>query len=450
MAEFKELYRKYDIPAPRYTSYPTVPFWNETPGRADWLRHLSAALSPKESSWSLYVHLPYCETLCTFCGCNTSITKDHAKEIPYVELVIKELDMYLEQVPELKSKPLKQIHLGGGSPTFFSATTLGYLIDEIDKRVQRQTTQFEGAIEVDPRRTKREQLEELRKRGFNRISLGVQDFDPEVQRLVNRIQPFEQTRQVTVWARELGYESVNFDLIYGLAKQTPESITKSAQLTVDLKPDRIALYSLAIVPWIKPQQRLFKDEDLPKGEDKRKLYEIARAILTKNGYLEIGMDHFALNNDGLYQKAREKKLHRNFMGYTDQKTDVLLGIGVSSISETPDSFHQNEKVLNLFEQKIAKGEIPTLRGHVLTDEDKVQRKKILTFMTQFEIELSMEEKKAAQEFLAEMLKDGLVEFQAQTMRLTDAGRPFLRNAALFFDKRLKKSQPQTRIFSSSI
>lgn len=450
VASFKELYRKYDIPAPRYTSYPTVPFWSETPSKTDWITHLKMALNQDQSSWALYIHLPYCETLCTFCGCNTSITKDHSKERPYVELVIKELDLYLIQVPELKTKPLKQIHFGGGSPTFFSAEVLGYLVDEIDKRVVRQKDHFEGAIEVDPRRTKKEQLIELKKRGFNRISLGVQDFDPEVQRLVNRIQPFEQTKQVTDWARELGYESLNFDLIYGLAKQTPESIKKSAELTVALKPDRIALYSLAIVPWIKPAQKLFKDEDLPKGEDKRKLYEIARSILTQNGYVEIGMDHFALNTDALYEKTKSKKLHRNFMGYTDQKTDVLLGLGVSSISESPDSFHQSEKVLNLYEQKIQKGEIPTLRGHVLTEEDKQQRKKILKFMTQFEVELSSEEKSDAEVFLKEMIQDGLVEIQGKTLKLTDNGRPFLRNAALFFDSRLKNAQPQTRIFSSSI
>lgn len=450
VASFKELYRKYDIPAPRYTSYPTVPFWSETPGREEWIQHLKRALGNDQSSWALYVHLPYCETLCTFCGCNTSITKDHSKEKPYVDLVIKELDLYLQQVPELKTKQLKQIHFGGGSPTFVSASVLGFLVDEIDKRVVRQKNHFEGAIEVDPRRTKIEQLKELKNRGFNRISLGVQDFDPEVQRLVNRIQPFEQTKQVTDWARELGYDSVNFDLIYGLAKQTPESITKSAELTVALKPDRIALYSLAIVPWIKPAQKLFKDDDLPKGEDKRKLYEIARTILTQNGYVEIGMDHFALNTDALYEKAKNKTLHRNFMGYTDQRTDVLLGLGVSSISETPDSFHQNEKILNLFEQKIMKGELPTLRGHVLTDEDKTQRQKILKFMTQYEIELSEVEKSKVQEFLKEMFQDKLVELDGRVLRLTELGKPFLRNAALFFDARLQRSQPQTRIFSSSI
>ncbi len=278
----------------------------------------------------------------------------------------------------------------------------------------------------------------------------MQDFDPEVQRLVNRTQPFEVTKFVTDTARELGYESLNFDLIYGLAKQTPESIKKSAELTISLKPDRIALYSLAIVPWIKPQQKLFKDEDLPKGEDKRKLYEIAKQTLLDHGYVEIGMDHFALKTDALYQKASDKTLHRNFMGYTDQRTDLLLGLGVSAISETPFSFHQNEKVLNLYEQKLDKAQLPSLRGHILNEEDKEQRTKILKIMTQFEVELSEDEKKEAQSFLSEMIKDQLVEIQGNKLVVLEDGKAFLRNAALFFDKRLMRSAPQTKTFSQSI
>jgi oxygen-independent coproporphyrinogen-3 oxidase len=219
---------------------------------------------------------------------------------------------------------------------------------------------------------------------------------------------------------------------------------------VGLKPDRIALYSLAIVPWIKPQQKLFKDEDLPKGEDKRKLYEIARNTLLANGYKEIGMDHFALATDALFIQAQNKKLHRNFMGYTDQKTDLLLGLGVSSISETPFSFHQNEKVLNLYEQKVNKHQIPSLRGHILTEEDTLQREKILKIMTQFEVPLSAEEVIEAEVFLKEMIQDRLIEIKDCKIKVLEAGKPFLRNAALFFDKRLMRSQPQTRIFSQSI
>ena len=446
----QNLIQKYDIPAPRYTSYPTVPYWDTSPTEEEWIQHIQKTLALNKASWSLYIHMPFCETLCTFCGCNTSITKDHSKEFPYVQTLLKEFDYYLEKAPDLKKIPLKQIHLGGGSPTFFSANSLKQLAEGIFNKIKKAPEGFEGAIEVDPRRTHRDQLEVLRNLGFNRISLGVQDFDPEVQRLVNRIQPYEKTKFVTDTARELGYESVNFDLIYGLAKQTPESIQKSAELTVGLKPDRIALYSLAIVPWIKPQQKLFKDEDLPKGEDKRKLYEIARNTLLANGYKEIGMDHFALATDALFIQAQNKKLHRNFMGYTDQKTDLLLGLGVSSISETPFSFHQNEKVLNLYEQKVNKHQIPSLRGHILTEEDTLQREKILKIMTQFEVPLSAEEVIDAEVFLKEMIQDRLIEIKDCKIKVLEAGKPFLRNAALFFDKRLMRSQPQTRIFSQSI
>lgn len=445
-----DLIKKYDVPAPRYTSYPTVPYWDQSPTTDEWIGHINSTLDKPQVSWSLYVHMPFCETLCTFCGCNNSITKDHSKEMPYIKMVLKELELYLEKSPKLKEVPLKQIHLGGGSPTFFSPESLKFLVSGIFKHVKKSETDFEGAIEVDPRRTTREQLEVLRSFGFNRISLGVQDFDPEVQRLVNRIQPFEVTKLVTDTARELGYDSLNFDLIYGLAKQTPESIQKSAELTISLKPDRIALYSLAIVPWIKPQQKLFKDEDLPSGENKRKLYEIAKQTLLNNGYVEIGMDHFALTTDALYKKSAEKKLHRNFMGYTDQKTDILLGLGVSAISETPFSFHQNEKVLNLYEQKLEKNLLPTLRGHILSEEDQEQRAKILKIMTQFEVDLNDAEKSEAASFLSEMISDKLVKIENNKLIVLDDGKAFLRNAALFFDKRLMRSAPQTKTFSQSI
>ena len=281
--------------------------------------------------------------------------------------------------------------------------------------------------------------------------MGVQDFNPEVQRLVNRIQPLEITANLTEAARELGYTSVNFDLIYGLAKQTPQSIRETAQATVRLRPDRIALYSFALVPWIKPAQRLFKDEDLPKSAEKRELYEIARGVLLDAGYVEVGMDHFALPTDNLSIAMKEHRLHRNFMGYTDQRTDVLLGLGVSSISETPHSFHQNEKVLPLYEAALNEERLPTLRGHVLTEEDKLRREQILHLMTEFSVSFQSEsQENAAREFLAEMLKDSLVEIRDHKLIVTEAGRPFLRNACVFFDERLKVKQPQTRIFSQSI
>ncbi len=446
-----DLFKKYDIPAPRYTSYPTVPYWCDSPTSDQWIQSLNRAFVEQKMSWSMYLHMPFCESLCTFCGCNTSITKDHSREENYIKLLLQELDLYLQKVPQMKEKPLCHIHFGGGSPTFFSAEHLKYLVSEIFKRVKRVEEGFEGSIEVDPRRCQPEQLLSLRELGFSRVSMGVQDFNPEVQRLVNRHQPKELTEKVTNEARRLGYESVNFDLIYGLPKQTLESVKEMAEITVAMRPDRIALYSLAVVPWIKPQQRLFKDEDLPMGEEKRKLYEAAREILLKGGYLEIGMDHFALPNDALAKADRERKLHRNFMGYTDQRSEVMLGLGVSSISETPDCFHQNEKALPVYERRVSAGELPTLRGHILNEEDRKRREQILKFMTEWQVQFeNSEQENDARVFLSQMLEDGLVEIREAKLMLTAKGKPFLRNACMVLDSRLRRSAPQTKVFSSSL
>lgn len=450
MKSLTDLLARYDVPAPRYTSYPTVPYWDETPSQEQWIEHLRKTLQMPESSWSLYLHIPFCETLCTFCGCNNIITKSHSKEVPYVQSLLKEWSLYKSLVPELSQKPLKHIHMGGGTPTFLSAESLTTLLAPILEPLAK-VDDFEASIEVDPRRTTKEQLLALRKLGFNRVSMGVQDFHPEVQRLVNRTQPFEITAKLTQDAREMGYTSVNFDLIYGLARQTPETFKHTTEKTIELRPDRIALYSFALVPWIKPQQRLFKDEDLPKAEEKRALYELAREMLLNAGYVEVGMDHFALNTDNLAKAQTEKSLHRNFMGYTDQKSEVLLGMGVSSISETPFSFHQNEKVLPLYEAALEKGQLPTLRGHIHNLEDVERRQQILTLMTQYQVDFTSDnQKNAAMEFLKPMLEDELVYIKGNTLYLTEQGRPFLRNACVFFDERLKVKQPQTKIFSQSI
>lgn len=444
-----DLFAKYDIPAPRYTSYPTVPYWESAPERGLWIEHIKKSLQDDDGAWSLYLHIPYCETLCTFCGCNTIITKDHQRENPYVDLLLNEWNQYLQQVPDLKTKSLKHMHLGGGTPTFLSAASLEKLLSLILKEVKKSEV-FEASIEIDPRRTNHEQLKVLKSLGFDRVSLGVQDFNPEVQRLVNRIQPFEITEDITKKSRELGFRSVNFDLIYGLAKQTPDSILDTVRKTIQLKPDRIALYSFALVPWIKPAQRLFKDEDLPVGQAKRELYEIARRELLLAGYVEVGMDHFALPTDSLAEALKNKNLHRNFMGYTDQKTNLLLGLGVSSISETPFSFHQNEKVFATYEKIITSNGLPTHRGHILTGEDRKRREQILQFMTTGEVQLEVEQVEAAGAFLAQMLDDKLVALNGSKLSLTESGRPFLRNACLFFDERLKRQKPQTQVFSKSL
>ena len=440
---------KYDVPVPRYTSYPTVPYWTDSPTTDEWVSSLNRTFAQKPN-WSLYVHIPYCETLCTFCGCNTSITKNHSREEPYMEMLMHELASYKQRVPELQNSPLMQFHFGGGTPTFLSPKNIQKLAKEI-KTAMNISPDFHGSIEVDPRRTEVEHLERLRDEGFSRVSLGVQDFDPEVQRLVHRVQPFDITQKITQAARDLGYESVNFDLIYGLPKQTEASVMTMMEKTWELKPDRIALYSLAVVPWIKPAQRLFKDEDLPQGREKRRLYEISRDFLLSKGYQEIGMDHFALPDDSLSVSDRNGSLHRNFMGYVEDRTQVLLGLGVSSISETPDCFHQNEKALPVYERRVRAGEIPTLRGHKLTVEDQLRREQILNFMTRGRVKIEDQAQAAhVQEFLKEMIEDDLVEFLDQELVLTAKGKPFLRNACLALDARLLSKKPNSEIFSRSL
>jgi len=445
-----DLFAKYDVPAPRYTSYPTVPFWTDSPTTGQWIAELNRAFADETASWSLYFHLPYCETLCTFCACNTVITRDHGREEAYIDLLLKEWGLYLDRVPALRERSLLGVHLGGGTPTFFSAENLERILKPILADARIASDQFEASVEVHPGHTTREQLVTLRQLGFTRISIGVQDFDPEVQRLVNRHQPYEVTKSVTDAARELGYTSVNYDLIYGLPRQNPESFAATVEKTIELRPDRIALYSFARVPWIKPAQRSYKDEDLPKAGEKRALYEMAREELAAVGYVEIGMDHFALPHDGMAEAQRKGTLHRNFQGYTERRTQVLLGLGVSAISETPTCFHQNEKAFPVYERRVQQGEIPTLRGHLLSEEDRRLREQILTFMTRFEVGLRPEQRDDARNYLEPLIKDGLVEVDGQRLILTERGRPFLRNACMFFDQRLRQQEQRPQVFSQAL
>lgn len=444
-----DLLAKYDIPAPRYTSYPTVPYWDKTPSKSEWVNSIKTSLRG-DSSWSAYIHIPFCESLCTFCGCNTTITKNHDLEADYIEHILKEWNFYLSEVPELKEKPLRQLHLGGGTPTFLSAENLERMLRPILGAVNYDPENFEGSLEVDPRKTNKLQLETLARLGFNRISLGVQDFTLKVQELVNRVQSFEQTRDITQMARDLGYESVNFDLIYGLPCQEIEDIKRTTELTIELRPDRIALYSFARVPWIKPQQRKFTDEQIPVGAEKRALYEVSRKLLLDAGYIEIGMDHFALPSDELYQGVKEKTLHRNFMGYTPYETDILLGLGVSSISESKTSFHQNEKVLNVYKEKVQNHGLPTFRGHMHTEEDLEQRELVLELMTTFELNIPKALKEHLSTHLEEVVEDGLCYIESDKLIVTELGRPFIRNICMTLDKRMLRNKPETKIFSQSL
>ena len=443
------LISKYDVPAPRYTSYPTVPYWSENPTTEQWIQHVNHSIQEKNSAVALYLHIPFCETLCTFCGCNTSITKNHSVEEPYIEAILKEFSMYLEKVPELKNRQIVELHLGGGTPTYLSEKNLEALLNPILSKMNiGSDTHF--SIEVDPRRTRKEQLEILYKLGFKRISLGVQDFDAEVQRLINREQPYEKTKYINDVAREIGFTSVNFDLIYGLPKQTEKSIYETVEKTLELKPDRIAFYSYAHVPWIKASQRLFTEVDLPKGIEKRNLYENSRKQFENFGYKEIGMDHFALETDSLWKAVKERTIHRNFMGYTDRKTDLLLGLGVSAISDSWTCFHQNEKILKKYNKRIDENQIPTLRGHQLSDEDLHQRKLILELATKWKVNLSSDLKSDIKNYLQTMEDDGLLVWNENELSITDLGKPFLRNVCMGLDLKLRRNLPDVKVFSSSI
>jgi oxygen-independent coproporphyrinogen-3 oxidase len=445
-----DLFAKYDVQVPRYTSYPPVPQWSDTPSGGAWIDALRGALAAPQTSLALYVHLPFCESLCTFCGCNTVITRDHGRERPYVDRVLAELALYRAAVPELAARPLRQVHFGGGTPTFLAPDALATLADGILDALPARAGAFEAGFEADPRVTSIAHLETLARRGFRRISMGVQDIDEHVQQLVNRRQPLALTDALCRAARALGYTSINVDLIYGLPGQTPSSMRALTGAIAGLAPDRLAVYSFARVPWIKPAQRRFRDDQIPAGAAKRELYEIAREGLLALGYVEIGMDHFARPDDGLARAAAAGALHRNFMGYSDVRTDVLLGLGVSGISETHGCYHQNEKVLPVYERRVDAGEIPTGRGHRLTAAEARRREQILALMTTFSARVDDRDAAAARAFLAPLIEDGLVAIEDHELRVTDAGRPFLRNIAAFFDDRYRAARPAVPVYSSSI
>jgi oxygen-independent coproporphyrinogen-3 oxidase len=427
-----ELFEKYDVPVPRYTSYPTVPSWSAQPTTDSWIASVKRALNAPDASLALYAHIPFCESLCTYCGCNTVITRNHERGQPYIDLLFRELDWYCARAPRLASIPLRQLHLGGGTPTFLSPEELGRLLDGLRARLTVDSG-FEGSIEVDPRVTTRAHLETVRARGVTRLSLGVQDIDTEVQRLINRHQTLEQTTDLMRHARALGFDSINIDLVYGLPGQTPESARVLAEAIVRINPDRLAVYSFARVPWIKPAQRKFTDEQIPAGAEKRRLYEIIREPLLAGGYLELGLDHFARPADPLARAAVERRMHRNFMGYTEVRTDVLLGLGVSAISETPDCYHQNEKVITVYERRVQSGELPTLRGHHLTPGEQARRTVIMGILTEAHLTLDAAAGDTHRTALASLAEDGLIEWSDTELRVTDLGRAFLRNIAAVFD-----------------
>lgn len=452
----RSLIDKYNVPGPRYTSYPTVPYWEETNfSEQKWIESLqrSFAESNDTDGISIYVHLPFCESLCTFCACHKRITKQHGVERPYIETVLREWEMYVKLLG--KRPRIKELHLGGGTPTFFSPENLKFLLDGIFALADLDSRP-EFSFEGHPNNTTPEHLQTLYQLGFRRCSFGVQDYNLKVQQTINRIQPFEKVSGATNSARQIGYESISHDLVFGLPHQTWPSMKETIEKTISLKPDRIAFYSYAHVPWIKGVgQRGFDENDLPSPQLKRELYEKGKTLLEELGYIEIGMDHFSQPSDNLYKAMLHKTIHRNFMGYSSSSTKLMIGLGMSAISDSWYAFAQNDKSVERYTESIRKNQLPLFKGHILNEEDLVIRRHILNIMCHLQTswqspEMKFSEVEDVVERLQEMQEDGLIVIEDEKLLVTETGRGFVRNIAMAFDLRMIRNQPQTRIFSMTV
>lgn len=436
----QQLIQKYNQQGPRYTSYPPVPFWKITNWeKNDWVETIAKSQNlPDGKAISIYVHLPYCDSLCTFCGCHKYITTNHSVEQAYIDAVLKEWRFLAKELHPNTS--IAEIHLGGGTPTFFAATELNRLIEGLTNLFPL-TEEAELGFEAHPNSTSREHLKVLRLLGFKRISFGIQDYDPKVQSAIHRIQSSEQVAECHHAAREMGYSSISHDLVFGLPKQTLSGFEKTVQQTIAFKPERLSLYSYAHVPWIKGTgQRGFDENDLPDPESKRALYEMAKALFLEAGYLEIALDHFALPQDKLAKAFKSKRLHRNFMGYTTNNTSLLIGLGMSAISDSWFAYAQNEKDLKKYLTRIETNEYAWEKGHLLSKEDLEIKQHIIALMCQFETTIALEsnlEFEPIANQLSPMIEDGLVELNGRKVTVTEQGKPFVRNVCMVFDPYLQ-------------
>lgn len=450
----KKIIEKYNLPSPRYTSYPTILDWNQKDICPTLFKSnlKQTFLENQLENVSVYIHLPYCESLCTFCGCHKHITKNHKVEEPYIDALLKEWDLYNDLT---SSKfQVEELHLGGGTPTFFSVKQLERLLQKI---TLYQASNPNYSLEGHPNHTSEEQMILFFDYGFRRISFGVQDYDPVVQKAINRVQTFDQVKKVTEQARKIGFTSISHDLVFGLPFQTLAAIQQSISLTIELRPDNISLYSYAHVPWVKGTgQRGFSEDDIPNGDDKKALYDFAKNELLKADYLEIGMDHFGLPTEPMTIAMQEKKLNRNFMGYTTAKTERLIGLGVSAISEYPFGYAQNIKSTKEYLERISTNEFPVFKGHIHSPLDQHLKEHIKSLMCNFETtytEGSWLEKQFSElnKQFESFEADGIIKWQKnkRTISITDDGRPFVRNVCMQLDPYAKNKSDQPR-FSKTV
>ncbi len=448
-----QLLKKYDVPVPRYTSYPTVLNWDMDIDKSKWKSSFIKRFNEcnDQDGISIYIHLPFCEKLCTFCGCNRKISNTHDVEEEYIQILLKEWQLYKDLMPQ---KPvLKELHIGGGTPTFFSPLNLKRIFDQLfNDCIIPEIHEF--SFEGHPNNTTFEHLQVLYNLGFNRVSFGMQDSNPEIQKVINRIQPQEHVERVVQWAREIGYESVNLDLVYGLPLQTLDRMEKTIQDALTIKPDRIAFYSYAHVPWTSKVQRLFDENDLPIAEEKIRLYQLGRNLFTQNGYQDIGMDHFALPTDLMVKTRNQGKLHRNFMGYTVQQTGLLLGLGVSSISDIYDGFAQNEKTIHDYYERVKAGDLPVFKGYFLDETDQAMRKYILDIACNGKTTFNDSDLDTLKKYtfpeLDILAEDHLIHWNEKGLEITELGLHFLRNICRPFDLKSLQLKTDKNTFSKAI
>ncbi|HEV2297698.1 MAG TPA: oxygen-independent coproporphyrinogen III oxidase [Candidatus Acidoferrales bacterium] len=452
----EEFLAKYNRPGPRYTSYPTAPVWDEKFGQAD-LEEFWGAADAARTPVSLYMHLPFCESLCLFCACNVVIQKDKKVAIPYLDSLKKEIEHVSCSVS--REREVVQFHWGGGTPTYLNPEQLEDLFEHTRERFSFARG-AEIGIEVDPRVTTCAHLETLRKLGFNRLSMGIQDFNAQVQQTVHRIQPFELTRDLIAAARQLGFDSINVDLIYGLPYQTAASFVETVDKVLEFAPDRIAMFSYAHVPWLKKQQGSFQGH-LPEGMEKFRIFKVGIRKFMDAGYLYIGMDHFARPSDELAVAQHERTLHRNFQGYTTKAGADLYGMGVSAISSVGEAYAQNDRAIGQYQAAVAGRGAATMRGYRLAKDDVIRREVITRILCHAVLRKAEIEEKFGTAFdeyfareigdLAPMRDDGLVILERDEIRVTPLGRIFIRNIAMSFDRYLHEQKMDSRpLFSKTL
>lgn len=449
--------KKWNIPGPRYTSYPTAPIWKPSNSN-DLFKEKLAVVSRKKRNLSLYLHIPFCQELCLFCGCHTLIRKPlpHYGD-EYLQHLFTEIDMVASHLNHSKPE-VRQLHWGGGTPTFLNESQITSLMRHLHSHFSI-TKDAEIAIEIDPRTVTYEKMSTLKHLGFNRVSFGVQDFNPKVQQAIHRIQPFSQVKDVMEWARELRFISLNTDLIYGLPYQTEQSFTETMEQLLSLSPDRVALYSFAYVPWLKPFQKKMPESAFPSPEEKINIFLNARRMFLQQGYVDIGMDHFSKSNDELAKALGENTLYRNFMGYTVRPADEYIGFGVSAISYIDHAFFQNEKHLKDYKAKLSDHTSPIAREMLLSKDDQIRSWVIQKLMCRFKLDKrefkTMFNEDFSSYFHMEIpeLKDreqhGLLSNYDHEIQITPLGKVFVRNIAMVFDKYLNTGSDPGR-FSKTV